>query len=296
MADDEKKRIELKEFRTLEQERWSWTERHIKELEKKVDDLKEYIDATAIILNDDSKNNYKEISELKDDMTKWEKRHQELRDRMLNIKPNNELFIKCLRMQQQIDELKERVEGIFKSIHGISPDEPDIIKEVLRELRTGLKNQLTDKKAHQGLRLHEIIFLESLEKLDAKAKDGEKSVSTPVGFTLKDKEASTDTDSTPSKCEFYNKDYCIPCKSPEKFYECDLVKIGNQIKLDKWKPEDYVLSADGYCRNLNGKTVVETANLEWIFNNSSMKNYGNDNEWIKKRHDFREKYLKEEEK
>ncbi|KKK93303.1 hypothetical protein LCGC14_2694250, partial [marine sediment metagenome] len=35
-------------------------------------------------------------------------------------------------------------------------------------------------------------------------------------------------------CEFYNKKYCPPC--PEHYYDCDLVKIGNQIKIDKWKP------------------------------------------------------------
>ena len=39
------------------------------------------------------------------------------------------------------------------------------------------------------------------------------------------------------ECEFYNPEYCTPCKSPDKIYECDLVKIGNQIKLYKWKPE-----------------------------------------------------------
>ncbi len=38
----------------------------------------------------------------------------------------------------------------------------------------------------------------------------------------------------PPKCEFYNIKYCPPC--PEHYYDCDLVKIGNQIKIDKWKP------------------------------------------------------------
>ena len=42
----------------------------------------------------------------------------------------------------------------------------------------------------------------------------------------------------PSCCEFYNEKYCTPCKSPVKYYECDMVKIGNQIKIDKWKPND----------------------------------------------------------
>jgi len=34
-------------------------------------------------------------------------------------------------------------------------------------------------------------------------------------------------------CEFYNKDYCEPCRSPKEFYKCEMVKIGNQIKIDK---------------------------------------------------------------
>ncbi len=37
-------------------------------------------------------------------------------------------------------------------------------------------------------------------------------------------------------CEYYNKDYCTPCKHPDKYFDCELVKIGNQIKLDNSKP------------------------------------------------------------
>ena len=39
------------------------------------------------------------------------------------------------------------------------------------------------------------------------------------------------TDSKPPSCEFYKKEYCPPC--PDNYYDCDLVKIGNQIRLDK---------------------------------------------------------------
>ncbi len=38
------------------------------------------------------------------------------------------------KLNKEIKELKERVEGIYKSVHGIAPNEPDVIKEVLREL------------------------------------------------------------------------------------------------------------------------------------------------------------------
>jgi len=37
-----------------------------------------------------------------------------------------------------------------------------------------------------------------------------------------------------NECKFYHKDYCEPCTSPDDFKECDLVKIGNQIIVDKF--------------------------------------------------------------
>lgn len=37
-----------------------------------------------------------------------------------------------------------------------------------------------------------------------------------------------------SKCKFYHPDFCEPCKSPDDFKKCDLVKIGNQIIVDKF--------------------------------------------------------------
>lgn len=79
-------------------------------LEKKFNELMEY-----------DRTDYAERIE------KLEKKVGDIRNRILNIKPNNELFIKCLRMQQQID-------GLYQSIHGIAPSEADNIKEVLREL------------------------------------------------------------------------------------------------------------------------------------------------------------------
>lgn len=44
------------------------------------------------------------------------------------------------------------------------------------------------------------------------------------------------------ECRFYKEENCEPCKSPNDFNECDLVKIGNQIILDKFVesiPEKY---------------------------------------------------------
>ena len=52
--------------------------------------------------------------------------------------------------------------------------------------------------------------------------------------------------------------------TPSKYHIC--AECGHESMIvEKEPPEDYVLSADGYCRNLSGKTVVETADLELYF-------------------------------
>lgn len=101
------------------------------------------------------------------------------------------------RMENDIKKLKERVEGIHKSIHGIENGGGKAVASSLVETEEG--------------------------------------------------ERDASTNSTPSKCEFYNKDYCIPCKSPEKFYECEMVKIGNQIKIDKWQPKELISPKCDIC-------------------------------------------------
>lgn len=55
----------------------------------------------------------------------------------------------------------------------------------------------------------------------------------------KDKKGIQDKDCegyepNPKMCKFYHPDFCVPCKSPTDFKECDLVKIGNQIIVDKF--------------------------------------------------------------
>jgi len=71
-----------------------------------------------------------------------------------------------------ITELKEKqihwatIENVGACRMGVED-----LEEVLRELKKGIMSQLNDRKAHQGLRLHETVFLETLEKLD-----GEKPV------------------------------------------------------------------------------------------------------------------------
>lgn len=37
-----------------------------------------------------------------------------------------------------------------------------------------------------------------------------------------------------SECKFYNEVFCNPCRSPNDFNECVLVKIGYQIVVDKF--------------------------------------------------------------
>ncbi|KKM03431.1 hypothetical protein LCGC14_1774430, partial [marine sediment metagenome] len=46
------------------------------------------------------------------------------------------------------------------------------------------------------------------------------------------------TDSKPPSCEFYNIEYCDPCKSPNDITKCDLFQIGTQIKIEKWNPSE----------------------------------------------------------
>ncbi len=41
-----------------------------------------------------------------------------------------------------------------------------------------------------------------------------------------------------SSCQFYKEDYCNPCRFPKKYYDCELVKIGNQKIIDNWKPSE----------------------------------------------------------
>ena len=45
-------------------------------------------------------------------------------------------------------------------------------------------------------------------------------------------------DEKPPSCEFYNIEYCDPCKSPNDITKCDLFQIGTQIKIEKWNPSE----------------------------------------------------------
>ena len=81
--------------------------------------------------------------EFRKELNEQEKTYQELRNRILNIKPNNELFIKCMRMQQQIDELKEQMTNNYEYFKTVNHNQ-FIDREVLRELNDAF-NKLVDK-------------------------------------------------------------------------------------------------------------------------------------------------------
>lgn len=66
---------------------------------------------------------------------------------------------------KQLNELKESLRGTRINLH----NRIQRYEEGLRELKKGIIDGLTDKKAHGGLRLHEIVFLNKLEKLDSQA-------------------------------------------------------------------------------------------------------------------------------
>ena len=77
-----------------------------------------------------------------------------------------------IKMEKRISELEERVDFLLGS--ELQAKETDYtITEVLRVLKKGIIDGLTDKKAHGGLRLHEIVFLNKLERLDGKTEKKE---------------------------------------------------------------------------------------------------------------------------
>ena len=74
-------------------------------------------------------------------------------------------------LEKRINELKERVEGIYKSIHGIAPDQPDI-KEVLREFMKGFRLYKCESKQLDDLIEKQLDKLNGGEKLVALTKSG----------------------------------------------------------------------------------------------------------------------------
>ncbi len=74
------------------------------------------------------------------------------------------------KLQKQINELKERVEGIYKSVHGIEPNKPDIIIEILRKLfkRHEKSNPLTSFYTELLEMLNVVGSARQTEKKDCK--------------------------------------------------------------------------------------------------------------------------------
>jgi len=120
--------------------------------------------------------NAERISEL-------EKKQSDIRSKILNIKPNNELFIKIMRMQQQIDKLRLKLENSpsnFNLKNQIAELKEDykrnsniidamVIKQlnlekVLREFLIAYK-EVNMEREHNGC-LYSIAVRELLEKLD----------------------------------------------------------------------------------------------------------------------------------
>jgi len=161
MAEDEK----VGDIFTPNKHNMSTVVKKIESLEKKVDD---------IINSEEHRKEHEKISSLRDDFNKHIDRGWEVG------------------FQNQITELKERVEGIYKSVHGISPDEPEPAPS---------KPKMTDD---------EIMLFN--EELMAKI----------------------------------NKRKAQPLEEP---------------------PEDYVLSADGYCLNPKKFIPIKKADLKWLFDN-----------------------------
>ena len=215
-----------------------------------------------------------------------------------------------------VTELKERVEGIYKSVHGIAPDEPDIIKEVLRDFRKWVRDLIlflkwssnlesleeNDMTLEELLHRHDYTRLSKLdgdskkawefaEKVIKEKNDGEK---TTVVATKVYKEVVADiikNDSTPSKYVSAEEDYYDPqkeeCEHNRPFWECEI--CGNTRK-PKEPPEAMIpektiikLQEYGIMKFLEeDDIVVKKADLEKLL-------YGN----LDERLQLRKKYLKE---
>ncbi len=65
----------------------------------------------------------------------------------------------------------------------------------------------------------------------------------------------TETDSKPPSCEFYNIEYCDPCKSPNDITKCDLFQIGTQIKIEKWNPSEQDAGSASARESLDRQTA-----------------------------------------
>ena len=119
--------------------------REFQELEKKVDDMKKQLFARH---SDLAKVVKKEISELEkkvDENREYEIQLKELHDKEISELKNDYVYIEAIAEANQINitELKERVEGIFESIHGISDGDSIDWKTSYREI---LEKTKTDEK------------------------------------------------------------------------------------------------------------------------------------------------------
>ena len=126
-----------------------------------------------------------EIADLKEQFVKLDNKYYKLvienRNDIAELREKVDKFAKAdeqnyIQWVEQLNELKEQLRlevdmriTNTKTLNRFLNDWANKVKnnkEVLRELRIGIMNQLNDKKAHQGLRLHEVNFLEVLAKLD----------------------------------------------------------------------------------------------------------------------------------
>ena len=94
-------------------------------------------------------------------------------EKIAELRGINDVHSKAMvNLISQLTELKDILEGLMSGLLKEQTKRKKI-EEVLRELKEGIINMLTDIKAHRGLRLHETIFLEKLAKLDKTEKKEE---------------------------------------------------------------------------------------------------------------------------
>ena len=157
----------------------------------------------------------KELSELKEQL------RLEKDMRITNTKTMNSFLNSwCNRVKNGEKVLREVIEEVYLLVSGM----------------LNLKHEIGLKKNGQLKAIFNGVS-ERLDNLNRKL-GGEKTVNEVNNPMSSGSGMKTETDSKPPSCEFYNIEYCDPCKSPNDITKCDLFQIGTQIKIEKWNPSE----------------------------------------------------------
>lgn len=230
-------------------------EKHLKSYDRRMSKLENWKAKQPINITLENENLKQEIIELKEKV--FFEHPQTVIFRVGQQKQLDELNKKVDVLNRRITELKERFEADIPAKQKIGKqyffvmDTLSNFKEVLWELKEGTINMLTDIKAHRGLRLHETIFLENLEKLKGKTEMTPQEFADDMIKEMEErKKTKNDIDIPYSMCDRITPKYETP-KSFERlkeFFDKDKQKEEEQSFLNRNIP-DYHLPWCKSCGN-----------------------------------------------